>query len=426
MVCKKVLLKNFFSLVSVQFANYILPLVTLPYLARVIGVEKFGLIAFAQAIVTYFVIITTFGFNLYAPREISIIRDDKEKTKATFWNIIYSQFALCFISFLILIVIIMISPSLRNEATLLLFTFGFVIGNILFPTWFFQGVEKMVYIAVMHLIIKIVYTVSIFIFIHRPDNYILVPLLFSVSQVIIGFIAIMIIIFHFGLTPTTVCYKKIFHTLKSSLVLFISNISINIYTKIHPILLGFMWGNVYVGYYSAAEKLFNAWILVQAQLSATLYPHISKMIQNEHRDRWIIFIRKSFIASLALAIPAAVICFILSKPIISLLFGTSFINSVFVLRIFSILFLIVGINYSLGMQTVLPLNMKKEFLLATGITGILSLIISMPIIFFYGYKGAALSYLLSELIQGILLYYFLRKKGIKIIDFNSSRIEAYE
>jgi len=92
---KKVLVKNFFSLASVQIANYILPLIVLPYLARVIGAEKFGTVFFAQAIVFYFIMLTTFGFNLYAPREISIVRENKKELQQTLWDIMYARILLC-------------------------------------------------------------------------------------------------------------------------------------------------------------------------------------------------------------------------------------------------------------------------------------------------------------------------------------------
>lgn len=412
---RKILFKNFSSLVSVQIASYIVPLIVLPYLARVIGVEKFGTVMFAQAIVFYFTILTNFGFNFYGPREISIVRDDKEKLRQTFWDIIYSRFFLCVLSILIYVALVFSIPRFRNEMWVFIFSFGFVIGHVLFPIWFFQGIEKMTYIAIFNFVMKILYLISVFAFIKAKSDYIFVPLLYSTSQIIVGIVSLSIIIFSFNLRPVGFKFKRIFGTLKKSFALFVSNISISIYTKIPPVLLGFLAGDIYVGYYSAAEKLFQAWMGIQHQLGVTLYPHISKMAAEKNREQTLNFIRKAFLVTVVLAVPVTLVVFIFAKPIVTIIFGKEFLESVSVLRILSFLFIIIGMSNIFAMQTMLSFSMDKELVKIFIVAGLIMLFLSPILILFYKQIGAALSFFSAEVYITGATFYELKRKGINPI-----------
>ncbi len=156
----KILFTNAFSLLILQFANYILPLITIPYVVRVIGPDKFGLISFAQAFIGYFQILTDYGFNLSATREISVHRENKKMVQEIFSSVILIKFMLFLLSFLILSIFLIFIPRFRNDWSVYIFTFGMVLGNVLFPVWFFQGMEKMRYITILHMIAKIIFTIK--------------------------------------------------------------------------------------------------------------------------------------------------------------------------------------------------------------------------------------------------------------------------
>jgi len=412
---KKVLFKNFFSLVSVEIANRVFPLFTLPYLTRVIGATKFGTISFAQAIIWYFVVLTTYGFNLYAPKVIAECRDDKEKLSETFWQIFYSRFLIFIVGAIIFLFLLFSVEKFKAEFLVFIFSFIYVLGDFLFPIWFFRGVEEMSYIAAVNFLTKVLYTIFIFIFIRQKEHYIFVPLFFSLSQVLCSGISIYLIIKRFGLRPVKFNFIKVKKILKESFSLFVSTLSISIYTKFHIIFLGFVGGDRYVGYYAAAEKLFQAWMAIQDKITATVFPRISYIIHTTGREKGMEFIKKTFGVVLILSSVAFLFTFVFSKPIISLLYGKEFLPAVGVLRIFSLLFVILGIRYVLGSHTMIPLNMHKEFMSLTLISAIVNLFLSLLLIPKFYHYGSVVSYLLSELSMSIMMFIVLLSKNIFIL-----------
>ena len=184
----KRLFENFISLSILQGLNYILPLVTFPYLVRVLGVEKFGLLSFATATIAYFQILTDYGFNLSATREVAIYRDNKEKLQEIFSSVMIIKFGLLLVSLILLSIVVFSFNKFRQDWLVYYLSFGMVLGQVLFPVWFFQGMERMGYITVLNVVAKGIFTIAIFVFVKSQSDYWKVPLLNSIGFVIAGFI----------------------------------------------------------------------------------------------------------------------------------------------------------------------------------------------------------------------------------------------
>lgn len=190
---RRKIIENFFSLSFLQVANYILPLITLPYLVRVLGPEKFGLTAFAQAFMLYFIFLTDFGFNLSATREISIHREDNKRVSEIFISVFIIKALLFLVSLLIILFLIFFVNKFIEEQLFFFLSFLVVIGWILFPQWFFQGVEKMKFIAIVNFISKLIFTITVFIFIREVNDYIILPILNFVGVFVSGIISLIIV-----------------------------------------------------------------------------------------------------------------------------------------------------------------------------------------------------------------------------------------
>ncbi|MBC7101454.1 MAG: oligosaccharide flippase family protein, partial [Methanobacteriales archaeon] len=180
------ILDNLMSLTGIQLVQYLLPLVTFPYLTRVLGPANFGRVAFAVAFIGYFQILTDYGFNLSATREISINRDDLSQVSKIYSSVMVTKTILMFLTFILMLVIISSFERFRGDPLLYIFTFGLVVGSVLFPVWFFQGIERMRYISILRILSSLIYTALIFIIVRGPKDYLYVPLVNSIGFIVVG------------------------------------------------------------------------------------------------------------------------------------------------------------------------------------------------------------------------------------------------
>ena len=190
----KTVFANFGYLSLLQIAGYVFPLITMPYLARVIGADGFGKIAFASAIVVWIQTISDWGFNLTATRDVAQNRDDKEKVSRIFSNVLWARCLLTVFSGLLLFIAISIVPYFQENAAIIWITFLLVPGYILFPDWFFQAIEKMKYTTIFNLAFKLIFTVAVFIFIRDREDYLIQPLLTTIGYLLCGTGALILIL----------------------------------------------------------------------------------------------------------------------------------------------------------------------------------------------------------------------------------------
>lgn len=418
----KRILENMISLTGLQFASYILPLITLPYLTLVLGPEKFGLTQYAISLITYFQFFTDYGFNLSATRELAICRDDNQKISQIFSSVMFIKLCLCILSFIILLLIVMFIPKFNEDSYVYILTFGMVIGYMLFPTWLFQGLEYMRYTSILNIIGKIVFTVLIFIFIHNTTDYMLVPLINSLGYILVGILGIYIALTKFNIKITIPSIRDIKYHLREGWYVFISTIAINMYTTTNTFLLGLLTNNTLVGYYSIAEKIILAVNGLLNPISQALYPFISRTVKTDDKTRSIEFIRKITKIMTLVGIVLSAGLFIFAKPIILLLFGQSYANSVIILQIISIVPLAVSLSTVFGVETMLTFNYKKAFTSIVMIGGIIDIVLGIILITLMKEIGIAISFVTTEIFITIAMFIFLQRKGIKIINRNHTKL----
>jgi PST family polysaccharide transporter len=397
---KKIVLENFISLSTLQGLNYLLPILILPYLIRVIGPEKFGLIAFAQAFVQYFVILTDYGFNVSATREIALCKTDRQKMHSIFSSVITVKCLLSVISFIIFIAIVASVPKFRSDWQVYLLSFGVVIGNTLFPVWFFLGKEKMIYISGINIVGGILYIISVFMFIHSPADYLYVPLLNSLFFLFTGILGLHIAFRKFNLEYVFQSYKDIQRGLKAGWNVFVSIVAINAYTTTRIFAVGLLTNNTITGYYSIAERLAN---FIQAfpldALSQAIYPRLNKIFaKNKKRAvRLMQKIQNSITFTYLITVP---ILFLITPLIVRIACGTLYTQVNIALRLLLVSVFFVCAN-----------AFRVQFLLICDRADIYSKLhivaasIGLPLIFLltfsFSYVGTALSTTIIE--AGIII-----------------------
>lgn len=325
---KRVLISNFLSLSALQGVNMILPLIVLPYVVRVLEVENFGLISFSLSIIMYFNLLVSFGFELSATRQVSVYREDKKKVEEIFSAVMLIKFCLVLISFLVLCTLLFFVNSMRENASLYLTTFGIVIGNALFPSWFFQGMEQMKHITYVKVTTGVLSSALVFLFVRDSSDYVIVPLLNSISSIIAGLYAIHLVYKIFSVKLMKPRKRELIFQFKNSSHFFLSRVANNGSRYYATTLVGLFFGNIMVGYYVMAEKLFYAFMSLGGVLSQTLYPYMS-------RTRNIEFYKKVLIVVSLVSVSILIPVIFLREYILDLVFD---VNNDILSNIFLIVF----------------------------------------------------------------------------------------
>jgi len=405
------LIQNFTSLSILQVANYLFPLIVLPYIVRVLGPAKYGLINFAVAFIAYFNLISDYGFSLSGTKEISVIRDDKDKLSKGFSTIITIKLLLSIFSFFIFIIIVYFIPFFRNNWEVYVLSYGFVIGGVLFPSWFYQGMEQMKYITIIQVVIRSIVTVLIFVLIKEESDYLLLVLLNSSAQITIGILGIFISLVKFKIKFRTPSLEEIKIKLKSGWNIFQSMIAINIYTTSNTFILGLFASEAVVGYYAAADKIRMAFQGIQSVLSQTVFPYVNSLAKESY-EKFILFIKRLLKLEFAIGFSISLILFIFSYQLTDLLLGEKFAASGELLRIVSALPLLISLSNLFGIQIMLPLGYDKSFNKIITLSAIFHLIILFLLVPKYFALGTAIGVVITEFIVTILTYFFVWKKKI--------------
>ncbi len=409
--------KNFFSLSGLQIANYVFPFITLPYIVRVIGPEKYGTLNFAQALVGYFNLLILYAYDLSATREISVYRHDTKRISKIFFTVIGARLFLFFISFVLLGGLIIGVSQVRNELILYLCIFLTNAGIVIFPTWFYQGMERLTKIAIYNFMIKLIFTVSIFTLVRNEHDYILIPLSTCAGQVVIGIWAFFDAIRIGQLKWVRIQFNNIIESLHQGLKLFLSNVVINLYTTSNTVILGFLVTALSVGYFSAASKLM---LMVQGvflyPLSQTFYPYFSKKFHDDY-EKGKEVLEKMLVIVATIMFVASIGFLLFSQPILWIVYGHKYDAAIASLRLLSFLPFIIGLSNVCGIQGMLNMKMDKEFLKITTTGAILSVPLNFIFVPYLQEVGTALAWLITEIFISTSMLVILIRRGIICLTF---------
>ena len=274
---RKRIFNNFISLSVVQGLSIFFPLIIFPYLLQILGVEGFGVFTLIQTVIMYADLLVSFGFGLTATKHIAKNVSDKEKTN----NIITSVYFIKIILFLIPLILFLIAalfiPYLRNHFVLILISCMYVLGNLLFPDWYFQGIQKMRNITIVAFVSKCISMLLIILFVkHRTDvGYAIMAI--SVGNFIAGLVGFFILIKSISIKIKLAPRRYILSFFKESGYVFSSIILVPLYSSVNIFILRAFTNPLMVGYYAIAEKIFSAVSMLTSIANRTFYPHLSQL-----------------------------------------------------------------------------------------------------------------------------------------------------
>jgi O-antigen/teichoic acid export membrane protein len=405
---------NAASIMAVQAGSYILPLINIPYLLRVIGPEHYGLIAFSQAVMAYFVTMNDYGFNLSATRELAVRRDDPVLRSELYSAVMTIKCTLCLVSFLILCVLVHFVPRFHNNGPVFFVSFGIVVGTMMFPQWFFQGIEKMYWISIVNLVANLIFTVGIYFLVRHSSDYLIAAIVQAAGKVLAGILGLIILFSTEHVTLSVPTLAQIRHRLLDGWHLFMSSAAATLYTSSNAVVLGFVSGMTEVGYFSAAYKIFAAGQGLVSPMCQAIYPHVCSLAHRS-RELAVNYLRKAMVVIGGITFFGGLIVIILAKPIVRIAMGSKYIASVPVLELMALTPFACAINNIYGTQGMLNFGMKPQYSRIIVLSAVLNNIILVPLCYWFKAPGAAAAALITETIVTIMMGMALHGRGIDLM-----------
>lgn len=276
----KTILENFSYITLLQIFVLISPLITYPYLIRTIGKELYGYILTAQIIASYATIIIRFGFDSVSSRHISINRDSKEKLQQTLSSILFVRTLLWLICLIFYCAVILIVPPYREHLLMFVLSYGMTFQILLFPQFFFQGIEKMKFITIVNVLIQLIFITLTFIVIKEKNDYIFVPVLYSIGYLVGGVVSLIIINNKYKIKFTRPSIENIKYHIKDASPLFLTDAVCTIKDKLNYILLGICVNMGDVTIYDFGAKLTNLAIQPLQIINTVIFPKMAREKNN--------------------------------------------------------------------------------------------------------------------------------------------------
>lgn len=408
------LFENIISLATIKGLQYLLAFITFPYLVRVLQVEQYGLIIFAQSVVQYFVLFTDYGFNLLGPREIAQ-HDSVKERGSVFSNVFFAKLFLLFISTIVFgIGLVALTYYSSVDCYLYCIFYLMVIGNVLFPVWFYQGIQQMRYITFVNIIANVIRVAGIFIFVKSPQDYLLAALFQAIVPLIASIFSWVILIKDYPevlVLPTIQGIKKM---LTDGWSIFTSTVAINLYTASNVVFLGMLTNNVVVGYFSGAKKIIDNITQLISPITQAIYPYVSKKASTSKIDA-LRFLHKIVMLLGGGNFLISLFILIFAEWIVKLLLGNGYEQSVLLLRIMALLPVVISLSNIFGVQTMLVFGMQKEFSKILIMAAILNFCIVFPLIYFFEGVGVSVSITVTECFVTVAMWYVLKNNGINLL-----------
>lgn len=393
------LIKNFFSLSVLKLVNAVLPFVTLPYLIKVLGLQQYGAIVLALSLIAYFQSITDYGFNLSATREIARHKTSRKQLSFIYSKTQTSKLYLLLFSLIILVPVVIIVPQFREDLSVYLLMCLMLIGQTMFPEWFFRGVEQMGYITILDLLVKGSFTVGVFVLINSPEDYWLYPLLFGLGYIFIAILSHFLILKKFKLSVQLVKRSYVIKNLKLSFPLFINQFLPNLFNNTTNFLVGMILGKTAAGLFGATRQVVQLLTVFNSVVSGVVFPYLIR-----NKDKFIIFSKLYFTVIVALSILIA----ILHQHIFNII-GISYDSDTQVFYVLLLGFLSIVMYSIYSTNYLISRGYDRIVMKLSLVTSILGFALAFPLIEFFGILGGALNIFICQFILGAGSYFYFKK-----------------
>lgn len=413
---KSVKVNFFFNLIQVV-SSLLFPLITFPYVSRVIMADGIGQIQFFTSIINYIILFSSIGIPMYGIREIARVRDNKEDLQRTTIEILALNLILTFLGYIAVLVVCCIVEKIQVNVPLFVLLSSSILLTTIGCSWFYSGIEDFKYIAIRGFIIKCIAVVVLFATVHSQSD-----LLWYGFYTVAGSIGNNIINFYrlrryFSFRDCFQLKLNIRKHLKPALSIFVFNLITSIYLNLDTLMLGFIKGNTAVGYYTAATKLSHLLLTVVTSIGTVLLPRSSNLIKNNKTEEFAKLSAKAYNFNLMLGFPVCFGLIILSPQLIRLFSGDSFVPAIITLQLISPIVIAIGISNLIGLQVLYPLGKINLVTISTCVGAIFNFILNCFFIPKLAQNGAAIATAVAE-VSVVLTQFVIARKYIPFKPFN--------
>ncbi len=400
--------KNFAYKSVLTLSSYLINFITFPYVARVLGVERIGLVNFVDNTVNYFLLFATMGVGLLGVREIAAVKEDKKRRDQVYSSVLALNLLFTLVSLGIYLLCVVTIPKLCQYDELFYIGTAKILFTVFLVEWFFTGVENFRYITLRSILIKVLYIISVFLFVRDTSDYRLYFIL-TVGVVVLNALINQLYIREF----VRVRWNNIqlFKYLKQNVTLGIYTLMTSMYLTFNVMYLGLVSNNTEVGYYTTAFKLYSVVLGFFTAFTNVMLPRMSSLLANGEKDRFQELVNRSFSVMSTCCIPLILCSMIMAPQIVYILSGPGYEGAILPMRIIMPAAFAVGVAQVLAIQVLMPMKKDKVLLVASIIGAVVSLLINLLVVPYIESVGSAVVLLCSEaVVTGAYLWYVLSHK----------------
>ena len=402
---KKSITKNYIYNLIYQVLTLVLPLITTPYLSRVLGATPIGIYSYTYSIVSYFLLFGALGVAFYGQREIAYVNEDKQKRKKVFWEIVTCRFVTMFIAIIIYYMFFM-----RKGEYSIYYRIWFMelIATAFDISWFFQGLEEFKKTVIRNVVVRLVSVTLIFVLVKVPQDLIKYITIYAIAD-LVGNLSLWVYLpkYFQGIKIEKI---KTFSHLHAIILLFIPQIANQVYNLLDKTMIGrIIADKSEVGFYEQGQKVIRVLLTLVTSLGIVMIPRMASTFASGDKEKMAQYMKNSFKFVFFLAFPIVFGLMSVSKSFVPLFFGEGYDKVVTLLIVISPTIILTGMANVIGTQYLLPTKRQKEYTITIAIGLAVNFILNYILIHLYSSIGASIATVLSEFIVVAAQMYVIRK-----------------
>jgi polysaccharide transporter, PST family len=407
-VGRSAIFHNALALYAIQGASFLLPLVTLPYLARVLGPEGWGVVMFAQAFSIWLALLLNYGFGFSGTRAVARHRDEPGRLAAIVTGVQGAKVLLLVLSTLLALLAWRFVPIFRSSPEYLFWAWGAAMLQGFSPVWFFQGIERLRAPAALDVFAKLLATVGIFVVVRAPEHgWMVLALRAGAEMISTGVLTAWL---YRAVPRLRFSLSLAREMLRDGWSLFVFVGAASVYTSANAFLLGLLAPAREVSFFGAGERIVRAASLLLGPLSQALYPRVSNLVAHD-RERASVLIRRSLLPFVGLGVAMGVALIVLAPLITRVVFGPEYAPVASVIRVLAIVPMLLGVGTVLGLQWALPMGMDRIYTRFVLFAGVLNVVLAVTLVPHYGAVGMAVASVLAEASVEVGLVWLVLRHG---------------